>query len=81
MNLSYDGPPITSDDIRGLSNPIQDNLTITYDFDKLAANMNLKNLIYDIAETQLDVFGLYQRQCENLEKIQERLQHNLDTRS
>ncbi len=79
LNLSYNGPPITSNDIQGLTNPIQDNLTVDYDFEMLAANTNLKNLFYDVVDAQYDVYGLYQEQCESFDSIQKHLQQGLET--
>ena len=78
LNLSYDGPTIDSDDIQGLANPIQDNLTVDYDFEILIANTRLKNLFYDVVDAQYDVYGLYQQQCENFDRIQVRLVQGLE---
>jgi hypothetical protein len=73
VNLSYNGPPVTADDVHGLTNPIQDNVAINYDFEKLAANTILKNHFFDVVEAQYDVYGIYEEQCERFDQVQERL--------
>lgn len=73
VNLSYDGPPITADEIHGLTNPVQGNVSVHYDYKKFAANTILKNHFFVVVEAQYDVYGLYEEQCERFDRIQERL--------